>query len=57
LRALLPVAACAAIAALLLLRQPGSIPAPAPQPALQIEQVQHALDDMDVLNQLGVAAI
>jgi anti-sigma-K factor RskA len=52
-RALVPVAACAAIAALLVLRTPDSTPTPAAQPALQIEQVEHALDDMDMLNQLG----
>ncbi len=58
-RRLVPAAACAglALAAAFLLRQ--SDPAlahhaPAP-PALQIEQVEHALDDMDMLNQLGAA--
>jgi anti-sigma factor RsiW len=56
-RALVPAAACAALAAGFLLRQPdaASIPAARPQPTLQIDQVEHALDDMDMLNQLGAA--
>jgi hypothetical protein len=56
-RALVPAMACLALAAVVLLRQPD--PARAPQaptrPTLQIEQVEHALDDMDLLNQLGPA--
>ena len=55
---LVPAAACAvALAAVLLLRQPDPVLAHhAPTaPALQIEQVEHALDDMDLLNQLGAA--
>ena len=46
-RMLLPMAACLALAAVLLLRQPAATPPP------QIQQVEHALDDMDMLNQLG----
>jgi hypothetical protein len=46
---------CAALAAMLLLRTPDPAPLPQVQPALQIEQVEHALDDMDMLNQLGTA--
>jgi anti-sigma factor RsiW len=60
-RRLVPAAACAglAIAAMFLLRQPDPALAPqaSPQPALQIEQVEHALDDMDMLNQLGAAIV
>ena len=44
---LLPMAACAALCTLLLVRQPAATPQP------PIEQVQHALDDMDLLNELG----
>ena len=57
-RPAMPVAAaCAALIAVFLLKgpaeqQPSSQPAPAPQ----IEQVERALDDMDMLKQLGVAA-
>ena len=47
---LVPVAASIALAAVLLLRQP-----PPTQPAVQMEQVEHALDDMDLLKQLGAA--
>jgi hypothetical protein len=56
-RALVPAAACAALAAGFLFRQPDAASAPAarPQPTLQIDQVEHALDDMDMLNQLGAA--
>jgi Putative zinc-finger len=48
-RLLLPMAACAALWAVLLVRQPASAPPP------PIEQVQHALDDMDLLNQIGAS--
>jgi hypothetical protein len=57
-RALIPLAACLALAAVILMPQPDRPRAPharPPQPALQIEQVEHALDDMDLLNQLGAA--
>lgn len=57
-RAMIPATACLALAAAFLLRQsdPARAPQrPQPQPALQIEQVEHALDDMDLLNQLGAA--
>jgi hypothetical protein len=56
-RALVPAAACAALAAGFLFRQPDAATTPAarPQPTLQIDQVEHALDDMDMLNQLGAA--
>jgi anti-sigma factor RsiW len=56
-RALVPVSACTALAAAFLMRQPdaASIPQPTPQPTLQIDQVEHALDDMDLLNKLGAA--
>jgi len=54
--ALVPATAvCAALAAMLPLRTPDPAPLPQVQPALQIEQVEHALDDMDMLNQLGTA--
>jgi hypothetical protein len=46
-RLLVPITACVALAAVLLVRQPAATPPP------PIEQVQHALDDMDLLNQLG----
>jgi len=49
LRWLPPMAACIALAAVVLLRQPVSAPPP------QIEQVQNALEDMDLLNQIGPA--
>jgi anti-sigma factor RsiW len=55
-RALVPVTACLALATLLLLRHPDSARTPQiqpPQPAVQIEQVKQALDDMDLLDQLG----
>jgi len=55
-RALVPASACLALAAVLLLRQPDSTRVrQAPQPTPQIEQVEHALDDMDLLNQIGAA--
>jgi anti-sigma factor RsiW len=52
-------AACAILAALMLLRQPWSeAPTHSPaQPALQIEQVEHALDDMDMLDQVVLEQI
>jgi hypothetical protein len=46
-RLLFPITACVALWALLLVRQPAATPPP------PIEQVQHALDDMDLLNQIG----
>jgi hypothetical protein len=56
-RRMVPVAVGAALVlAMFAFRQPGSVPAPPPpQPTLQIEQVEHALDDMDLLNQIGAA--
>jgi len=56
-RPALPVAAaCAVLAAFVLLKTPDSAPAasvPA-QPQVQIDQVEHALDDIDMLKTLGV---
>jgi Putative zinc-finger len=50
-------AACAALLAAFLSRTPANIPSPpAPRPKFQIEQVEHALDDMDMLKQIGVEA-
>lgn len=57
-RTLIPATACLALAAAFLFRQAetaGAPRKPQPQPALQIEQVEHALDDMDLLKQLGAA--
>lgn len=59
-RPAMPVAAaCAALIAVFLLKGPlgevASSPQPAPAPA--IEQVERALDDMDMLKQLGVASM
>jgi hypothetical protein len=56
-RALVPATLCLALGAMFLFRQPDPVRAPQapPQPTLQIEQVEHALDDMDLLNQLGSA--
>jgi hypothetical protein len=57
-RRLVPVAALAGlvVAATLQFSQPQTVRVPqAPQAAVQIEQVEHALDDMDLLNQLGAA--
>ncbi len=58
-RRLVPAAACAglAVAAVFLLRQSDPVLAHhAPTaPTMQIEQVEHALDDMDMLNQIGAA--
>lgn len=56
-RPVVPVgAACAALIAAFLLKSPVLQPlTPSEnQPKLQIEQVEHALDDMDMLKQLGV---
>ena len=49
------VAACIALVAAFLLRNPGPAPVPTapPQQALEIKQVEHALDDMDMLKQMG----
>jgi hypothetical protein len=52
---LVPAVACTVLAAVLLLRQPDSAGPPPVQPAVQMEQVEHALDDMDLLKQLGAA--
>lgn len=57
LRPAMPVAAvCGVLIAAFLLRSPQSIPAPQSpaQPKLRIEQVERALDDIDMLKQLGV---
>lgn len=52
-RPAVPVAAaCVALIAAFLLKSP--VLRTEPQPKLQIEQVEHALDDMDMLKQLGV---
>jgi len=59
-RPAMPVAAaCALLAGAFLLRHPApTISQEAQtQPKLEIEQVEHALDDMDLLRQLGVEAI
>lgn len=56
-RPAMPVAAaCAVLAAIVLLRNPAPSPAPVVpvQPKVQIEQVEHALDDMDLLRNIGV---
>jgi len=57
-RPVLPVAAaCAVLMAAFLLKSPDLFSVgrqAAPAPSLQIEQVEHALDDMDMLRQLGV---
>ena len=59
-RPAMPVAAaCAVLIVALLVKNSGSTvvsPQPA-QPNLQIEQVQRALDDMDMLKQVGEAAL
>lgn len=58
-RPAMPIAAAsAALIVALLLRSPSTQPPPAVQtaPAPQIEQVERALEDMDMLKQLGVAA-
>lgn len=48
--------ACAALIAAFLLKDPGVFPEASSesQPKIEIEQVEHALDDMDMLKQLGV---
>jgi anti-sigma factor RsiW len=53
------VAACALLAGAFLLQHPAPKIAEEAQaqPKLEIEQVEHALDDMDLLRQLGVEAI
>ena len=54
-RPAMPVAAgCAVLVAAFLLRTPFTAPQPHAQPKLQIEQVEHALDDLEMLKQLGV---
>jgi len=56
-RPALPVAAaCAVLAAVVLLKAPESAPQPVTpvQPKVQIEQVERALDDMELLKSLGV---
>jgi len=57
-RPAMPVAAaCAVVVAAFLLTNPAPTPAPPEaqnQPKLQIEQVQHALDDIEMLKKLGV---
>jgi anti-sigma factor RsiW len=59
-RPALPIAAAsAALFAAFLLKNPFQIPAPQSesQPKPQIEQVVHALDDMDMLKQVGVEVV
>jgi anti-sigma factor RsiW len=51
-QALVPAVACL-ILAVLLWKQPNSTPGQQSIPGQQIEQVEHALDDMDLLNQIG----
>jgi len=56
-RSTLPVAvACAALFAAFLMKNPAVRPdgQAEPQPKLQIEQVEHALDDMEMLKQLSI---
>jgi hypothetical protein len=48
---LVPATASIALAAVLLFRQPQPV-----QPAVQMEQVEHALDDMDLLKQVACPA-
>jgi hypothetical protein len=48
--------ACVALLAAFLLRIPSRVPARPLEPKFQIEQVEHALDDMDLLSELGVEA-
>ena len=58
-RPAMPVAAaCAVLAVAFLVNNSGPSVAPQPQiqPKLQIEQVESALDDMDMLKQVGVEA-
>lgn len=57
LRPAMPVAAaCGVLIAAFLLRSPEPTPAPpsSSQPKLRIEQVERALDDIDMLKQFGV---
>ena len=59
-RPAVPVAAaCAALFLALILKNPESAVAPQPavQPKVQIEQVERALDDMDMLKQAGVEGL
>ena len=59
-RPAMPVAAaCAVLIVALLVRNSGPtvVPQQPVQPSLQIEQVQRALDDMDMLKQVGEAAL
>jgi anti-sigma factor RsiW len=56
----MPVAAaCAVLVVAFLLKDPGPFvtPQPTAQPKLQIEQVESALDDMDMLKQVGLEAL
>ena len=56
----MPVAAaCAALLAAFLLKSPAPQPQPqvSVQPKVDIEQVERALDDIDMLKQLGLAAV
>ena len=57
LRPAMPVAAaCGVLMAVFLLRSPDPVPAPpsSTQPKVRIEQVERALDDIDMLEKLGV---
>ena len=57
-RPAMPVAAaCAVLAVFFLLKNtsPAAAPVSPAQPNIQIEQVEHALDDIDLLTNLGVA--
>ena len=59
-RPAMPVAAaCAVLIVALLVKNSGPtvVPQQSAQPNLQIEQVQRALDDMDMLKQVGEAAL
>ena len=58
-RPAMPVAAaCAVLIVALLVKNSGPTVVPQPvQPSLQIEQVERALDDMDMLKQVGEAAL
>lgn len=59
-RPAMPVAAaCALLIAAFLVKNSGPVLAPEPtsQPKLQIEQVERALDDMDLLKQAGVESV
>jgi anti-sigma factor RsiW len=59
-RPAMPVAAaCAVLIVAMLVNNsgPSVVPQQAAQPSLQIEQVERALDDMDMLKQVGEAAL